>query len=541
MDGNIKIPNFQRSFVWKTDQVIKLLDSVYNDYPIGSILLWETKERLDSLRNVGGIQLPDPRADYPVNYVLDGQQRLSSLFGVLHHGADEFNKETGNVGIDEYEKFDIYFDVVEESFLHASDLPSTTKDKKGTGNLFEEEKDSDDITRYLNLNTLRRPEIFYEDIQDMSESRVKKAHKLFNKFENYQVPVVTVKGREKSEVGTIFERINNTGTDLDTLDLMIAWTWSSDFDLRKEIDEILDIAHSRGFGDISKKRILQCISAISVGRISTDDILDSLKQPERIESLLERVKESLKRAIDLLVDEFNIHDIKFLPSSFQLIPLVYLFSTTGNLESSHVEKSKKWFWRTSFTTRYRDATNQRVREDISFFEDVSSGRDPSLEDFSVEVTSPDFFVNTRFHSRASATKAFILMLTQNRPRDLLTGEQISIEDTLSEYRKSEYHHVFPRAFLKKRDYRSSTINSLANRCLIKSRSNKQIGEKPPSKYLFDKEGTIFDDVGKSDETKKDILRSNLLPTDLSIYRNDDFYEFISERKKILYDYFNQFS
>jgi hypothetical protein len=322
---------------------------------------------------------------------------------------------------------------------------------------------------------------------------------------------------------------------------MIAWTWSSDFDLRKEIDEILSIAQSRGFGDISKKRILQCISAISVERVSTDDILDSLKQPEEIGSLLRRVRESLKRAIDLLVDEFNIHDIKFLPSSFQLIPLVYLFSTTENLKSNHVDKAKRWFWRTSFTTRYRDATNQRVREDISFFKDVSSGRDPSLEDFSVEVTSPDFFVNTRFHSRASATKAFILMLTQKRPKDLLTGERISIKDTLSDYRKSEYHHVFPRAFLQERDYRSSAINSLANRCLIKSNSNKQISDKPPSKYLFDKENTMFDSIGKSDDTKKSILKSNLLPTDLSIYRNDDFYEFISERKKILYDYFSQFS
>lgn len=115
-DGNIKIPNFQRSFVWKTGQIIKLLYSVYNDYPIGSILLWETKEKLRALRNVGGIHLPDPRADYPVNYVLDGQQRLSSLFGVIHHGADEIEIAPSDIGIERYDKFNIYFDIDNEVF-----------------------------------------------------------------------------------------------------------------------------------------------------------------------------------------------------------------------------------------------------------------------------------------------------------------------------------------------------------------------------------------------------------------------------------------
>src|SRR4030042_3595526 len=82
-EGDIKIPAFQRGFVWNQEQVIDLLDSIYNDYPIGSILLWNSLERLKSTRNIAGFEIPEREPQYPVNYVLDGQQRLSAIFAVF--------------------------------------------------------------------------------------------------------------------------------------------------------------------------------------------------------------------------------------------------------------------------------------------------------------------------------------------------------------------------------------------------------------------------------------------------------------------------
>jgi uncharacterized protein with ParB-like and HNH nuclease domain len=79
--GNIKIPVFQREYVWSDEQIMSLLDSIYRGYPVGSLLLWSTKERLKSERDVGGFKLPESPEDYPVLYVLDGQQRLTTLFG----------------------------------------------------------------------------------------------------------------------------------------------------------------------------------------------------------------------------------------------------------------------------------------------------------------------------------------------------------------------------------------------------------------------------------------------------------------------------
>ncbi|HCQ7176571.1 TPA: DUF262 domain-containing protein, partial [Enterobacter cloacae] len=76
--GQIKIPAFQRQYVWTDEQILGLIDSIYCGYPVGSLLLWSTKTPLKFERNVGGFDLPEIKEDYPVNYILDGQQRLTT-------------------------------------------------------------------------------------------------------------------------------------------------------------------------------------------------------------------------------------------------------------------------------------------------------------------------------------------------------------------------------------------------------------------------------------------------------------------------------
>jgi uncharacterized protein with ParB-like and HNH nuclease domain len=80
--GQIRVPAFQRGFVWDADMVAFLMDSIYKGYPFGSILLWRTKEQLRFERKLGPFALPERDPDLPIDYVLDGQQRLTSIFGV---------------------------------------------------------------------------------------------------------------------------------------------------------------------------------------------------------------------------------------------------------------------------------------------------------------------------------------------------------------------------------------------------------------------------------------------------------------------------
>ena len=124
-EGEIKIPPFQRGFVWDGERVKSFLDSIYNNYPIGSILLWNSKDTLRSIRNIGGFLLPENEPELPVNYVLDGQQRLTTLYGVF---CKDRRPDPENNKID-LRLFDIYFDLNDEEFRHKEEL------KEGHSNL----------------------------------------------------------------------------------------------------------------------------------------------------------------------------------------------------------------------------------------------------------------------------------------------------------------------------------------------------------------------------------------------------------------------
>ena len=108
--GDIRIPAFQRDFVWEPEQVAFLLDSIYKEFPIGTVILWKTDTRLSTEKRIGLFDLPEPHKDYPVNYVLDGQQRLTSLFSVFQTELEPISNEW----------IDIYFDMYAEENMQES-------------------------------------------------------------------------------------------------------------------------------------------------------------------------------------------------------------------------------------------------------------------------------------------------------------------------------------------------------------------------------------------------------------------------------------
>lgn len=114
-EADIKIPAFQRGYVWKQDQIIELLESIVAEYPIGSVLLWKTDEKLNSTRNIAGYKIPDRDEFYPVNYALDGQQRMASIYGVFSSQIEQEDDVAGynpNPDI-----FEIYYDFDKKLFI----------------------------------------------------------------------------------------------------------------------------------------------------------------------------------------------------------------------------------------------------------------------------------------------------------------------------------------------------------------------------------------------------------------------------------------
>lgn len=184
--GDIKIPAFQRAYVWKQSQILDLLDSIVKNYPIGSILLWSTSDKLKHTRNIAGYSIPENPEEYPVNYVLDGQQRVSSIYASF---SDKTMQDPQSASYNpNLDLFEIYYSFSKRSFLPKIEVDLTLNDA-------------------IYLRHFLNPTNFFDSVLKLDALYQNDAKELYSKFINYEIPVVTIKNREKSEVGIIFKEL----------------------------------------------------------------------------------------------------------------------------------------------------------------------------------------------------------------------------------------------------------------------------------------------------------------------------------------------
>lgn len=505
--GEVKIPPLQRPFVWEQNQIIDLLESIYKEYPIGSILWWETSETLPAERNIAGFKLPQRPESHPFYYVLDGQQRLSSLYGVFctDRTVDETEEEEYKV---DHSIFDIYFDCDEKKFVSV--------ENKQVGKT------------YVALKALFDPAKYAEALMAAPSAVRTVISNLYEKFTNYEVPIVVTKKRDFSEVGMIFERVNNTGTRLDLFDLMVAVTWTPDFHLQKEFKGIHEILKKKNFDGIKDKVILQSLSAILLESCRTA-VITTLKG-QVIRDNIGVLKESLKKAIDYLSTQLKVKSRAVLPHAHQVVPLCYFFSKINTPTAEQVKVINKWFWKTSFSNRYSAGTDKNVDEDISLFKDLVENDNHGCFDSLKYAVTSEQLRNTRLMKSNPFSRAFIVLLANKAPKNLVNGSIVDTGIALSAFNKKEYHHIFPEAFLERKHVDSEKIGTLCNFCLLPADSNKLVSDKAPSDYFQ----TL---VPKS--SYKDILESNLLPIKVDIYKKDDYEDFLIERSKKIIDFLDE--
>jgi len=467
-------------------------------------LLWNSDDtKLKATRNVCGFDIPDRPISYPVNYVLDGQQRMSAIYAVFC--KDRTRTATDDEDPD-LETFDIHFDLDSQTFRAGTDLIG--------GNQTFPLQSLFDITTFV--NTLKKiPEKHHPAIQS-----------LHSKFNNYEVPVVTITKRSKSEVGTIFERINNTGTELSTLDLMVAWTWSEDFLLKEQIGDLLETLEEKSFGQLPEKTILQCLSAVMVNSTSTKSIL-ALK-PNEVHDKFDVLVSSMEKAIDFLSTQ--LHASKdFLPHVQQLIPLTFFFSKAAAPTNEQTKLLRQWFWKTTFSRRYAAQTDEKMDADIVLFEQLLKGNSDGLNKYSYSIT-PEQLIKQKFSRSSPIVRGFLLLMAQNQPIDLVSGGLVDLGKALSEYNSKEYHHIFPRAYLKKRLFAPDRINSLCNFCFLTADANKKISSRPPSEY-FPK---LLPQTNLAA-----VLESNLIPLNKEIYEKNDYDKFLTLRSQRIIEFLDK--
>jgi hypothetical protein len=242
LKGDILLPKFQRGFVWERPQILLLLDSIAKGFPIGSVLLWQSRHELRSENRIADLDIDLPRPDYPVNYLLDGQQRLSAICGAMFWTGDSGDS-----------RWNIAYDLRSQRFFHLETL-------------------EDPPLHQIRANKLSEPTAFFrhvatlENLTSADKLQLKaRAENLFSRFKDYKIATVTLGDMSIQDVAPIFERINSTGTTLTIVDLMRAATWSQQFDLIECIEEILADLNEKDFGGIEQKSVLRNISASAGG------------------------------------------------------------------------------------------------------------------------------------------------------------------------------------------------------------------------------------------------------------------------------------
>ena len=214
--GVLKIPQFQRKFVWSIEQTAKLLDSILKGYPIGTFILWETQERLRSVRNIGGIQLPDTPAGHFVQYVLDGQQRMTSLY-VSMKGA-KIEEENGRVV--DYGEIYVDFEAEMDEQIVITDISG---------------RNPNEIIKFTDLLTGGFA------LASKYPKYLDKLDEYSNAYKTYLFSAIMVKNVPIDIATEIFTRINVGGKPLSVFEIMVAKTYDSskNFDLSEKYDELI--------------------------------------------------------------------------------------------------------------------------------------------------------------------------------------------------------------------------------------------------------------------------------------------------------------
>jgi hypothetical protein len=303
---------------------------------------------------------------------------------------------------------------------------------------------------------------------------------------------------------------------------MVAATWSQEFDLNGQVEHIAQTLKSKNFGKIDPDTVLKCLAALQYSSIRQDQIINlrSLTK-DQMATLVSNTRTALTLAVDALVTEFGIHGWDFLPYEALLIILCYIYHHAGTPSKVNVTRLRQWFWRSAFSQRYRVGGENFVSKDLTEVSSFIIDGKGKATDFGVPP-HPDTWAKVPFRASNSVSVAFALALATLTPRNLTNGAVIDVEVALSHFNKKEFHHIYPKAHLKKTKI-GGEHNAVANICLLAASENKIVSDADPKTYIPKFAQALGPDADS-------VFASNLLPTVSELnYTDASFSDFIEQR------------
>lgn len=344
--GHIKIPKFQRDYIWEKTKVVKLLNSIYHQYPIGSFFFWIAPEQYASFireSEVLDIQPAEQNGSY--QFILDGQQRMISLFVSLR-GKTMAGTDYSSICFNPQKKeFRIPRSQREKYNIPAWKL----FDNKAYGEVYSE----------LVTGSTSKSNATAEAWRECQEI-----------FSNYPVSIVKTINEELDDVVEIFERINEGGKHLTVFDLIHATTWSENFDFKERISEFNTTERTKKFGEFSTK-----VFTLSLTLNVFDDARTMYQlrlSPQQCENLWPKTKAALLSTLDFLKQMRLTGDLSAYHNFIPIIQYYFFKSVNKEIHESHQKTIEKWFWDAKFSKRYASSIYTRMKEDALWINELLS-------------------------------------------------------------------------------------------------------------------------------------------------------------------------
>jgi len=508
LDRAMALPEFQRDFVWKPGQIAELLRTVIRKWPAGSFLLMRLEGQTPpfELKSIEGA--PKVETGSTKMVILDGQQRMTSLFQALTNRAEEV----------------YYVEILK--VLEAGDL-------------------DDDHLRFAKKSVFSRN---YPTIKKMAEAGVIPVHMIWDdsKFDEwkaylpedsirnqmlklrqeklpglraYDVPAVVLPGDvDFAAVAKIFETLNKTGTRLDTFDLMVARLFPKGFRLRDKWDEAknkyprLEAFRAEGI-DVLRLIALREHLAGSTPKVKGVRQSDVLYLPAHVvTSNWEAAVEAFHRAIEFIETNIGAKYEGLVPSWTMALPLADAMWDPGANRAGWKEDLKRWAWITALGNFYAQGANTQAVADAkrlrAWYHDPAK-QPESIESFRFD---PATLIDVRRRNE-SVLRGLLCMLVSLDARDWLQADH-RIRDEVAPL---EIHHIFPEKYLESQKIEDT--EALVNFCVILKTTNTSLRNDPPSEVL------------KRTEVNVSAIESHKIS--ISPLRSNDWPEFKRERQRRL--------
>ena len=519
--GQIQLPDFQRGWVWDDNRIKELLISISRGFPIGAVMTLDaTGDVSFASKLIEGVK--SGTAIDPQSYLLDGQQRLTSLYQALHHEGPVTTRgrARGKSSIDRWYYIDIQkaldpladrddtiFSVPEDRVLRSDFgrntlLNLSTRDDEFKRHMIPTEAAMDGMSwgfGYANYWQKRGshpegdPFAFFQMFNDA----------VLSNFSSYQVPVINLgKETSKEAVCTVFEKVNTGGVTLNVFELVTASFAADSFRLREDWDARRTAMRS-AFGvlrGIDGDQFLQAVTLLATqarrqmaGSAGTPpNLLPAIDC--RRNSILDLKLEEYKHWADVVQAGF-LEAAKFLNKQFiftnrnvpyntQLVPLAALYAELGEELRPAIaqQRLEQWFWSSVFGESYGSSVETQFANDlVQVARYIRQGAEPDL------ITQANFgparLVTLRTRNSAAYKGLFALQL-KNGAADWRTGERLSLTHIFD--RTLDIHHIFPKRWCEKEakpNIPNRLFDSIINKTPIDSHTNRLIGGRAPSRYL----------------------------------------------------------